>query len=352
MTFNDRPRRPAQSPGDVPPGRDAGPADDGPAPLNRALVSAVGLRKGFHGLEAVAGVTFSAASGECLGILGPNGAGKSTLVRMVCCVSPPDSGELNVFGRPVRDCPRLIKARLGVCPQEDNLDPDLDVRQNLLVYAGYFGITGRAGRAAAERLLDFVNLRERAASPATELSGGMKRRLVFARALVNNPALMVLDEPTTGLDPQVRRELWQYIDRLKSGGTSFLLTTHYMEEAARLCDRVIIMDKGEIIAAGRPAELVARHIGRTIIETGADGPGRPALEALLAGRALRRETVGGRLLISGDDNSALHEELDRRFPGLAFQHRMANLEDVFLKLTGRTLNEADPAGDDPPGGQR
>ncbi|MDO8462076.1 MAG: ABC transporter ATP-binding protein [Deltaproteobacteria bacterium] len=228
--------------------------------MNPVIISASQIVKKFNGLTAaVDGVSFSIEKGKCFGFLGPNGAGKTTLMRMIYCFSPRSSGTMTVFGRdPLRE-PRSIKQRIGVAPQEDSLDPDLTVIQNLEMYARYFDIPKTVVQQRAERLLDFFQLKEKVRSKIDKLSGGMKRRLIIARALINEPELLVLDEPTTGLDPQARHAIWAKLEELKSQGVTLVLTTHYMEEAARLCDELVIMDLGKIIEKGSPAELVERH---------------------------------------------------------------------------------------------
>jgi lipooligosaccharide transport system ATP-binding protein len=225
----------------------------------RAAVRARGLRKAYDGIVAVDGVDFTVARAECFGFLGPNGAGKTTTMKMIYGLASVGEGTLEVLGLDVARRRREVKARLGVVPQEDNLDRDLDVGENLLVQAGYHGMAGRAARARRDELLAFANLETRARANVRELSGGMRQRLLIARALVNRPELIVLDEPTTGLDPQARRGVWDVLAGLREQGVTFLLTTHYMEEAARLCDRLVIMDAGKIVVEGTPAELTARH---------------------------------------------------------------------------------------------
>jgi lipooligosaccharide transport system ATP-binding protein len=224
-----------------------------------AAVRARGLRKTYDGIVAVDGVDFTVQPAECFGFLGPNGAGKTTTMKMIYGLASVGEGTLEVLGLDVALRRREVKARIGVVPQEDNLDRDLDVGENLLVHAGYHGLTGRAARDRRDELLAFANLRHRAKANVRELSGGMRQRLLIARALVNRPELIVLDEPTTGLDPQARRGVWDVLAGLREQGVTFLLTTHYMEEAARLCDRLVIMDRGKVVDEGAPAELTARH---------------------------------------------------------------------------------------------
>jgi len=227
--------------------------------VSQPAVRARGLRKRYDGLVAVDGVDFDVPAGICFGFLGPNGAGKTTTMKMGYGLASVDEGTLEVLGRDVSRRRREVKSRLGVVPQDENLDKELSVRENLLVQAGFHGIRGREAQARADELLEAALLSARAASTPAQLSGGMRKRLLIARALVNRPDLVVLDEPTTGLDPQARRTLWQTLDELRAGGVTLLLTTHYMEEAARLCDRLVIMDAGRILAEGAPAELVTRY---------------------------------------------------------------------------------------------
>ncbi|MDI9634167.1 MAG: ATP-binding cassette domain-containing protein [Methanolinea sp.] len=299
------------------------------------LIVARDLVKDYGDARAVDRVSFTVGEGEVFGFLGPNGAGKTSTMRMIQCVSPPTAGELSVFGVDVREDPASIKARLGVVPQETNLDTDFSCRENLLVYARYFGIPAREARERAERLLDFVQLAEKADQPVEGLSGGMKRRLVLARALVNDPLLLVLDEPTVGLDPQARHLIWEKIRALRAEGKTVLLSTHYMEEAERLCDRLVIMDRGRILVEGRPADLVRAYAGEEIVEA-ENAPG------VLS--CLREE--GCRFEVHGDMVQAFPErprELAQRIlsecnPGRVLVRR-GTLEDVFLSLTGRELRE-------------
>jgi lipooligosaccharide transport system ATP-binding protein len=226
-----------------------------------SIVSAQGLTKIYGSITAVAGIDFAIEQGECFGFLGPNGAGKTTVMRIISCFLPPTSGTVTVFGADVTREPSSIKARLGIMPQEDNLDPDLSVFENLIVYARYFDIPKKESVPVANTLLSFVELQDRGKTNIKDLSGGMKRRLMLARALVNTPELMILDEPTTGLDPHSRRAVWERLNQLKYKNTTLLLTTHYMEEAERLCDRVAIMDQGKIVTVGSPQDLMAEHGG-------------------------------------------------------------------------------------------
>ena len=294
------------------------------------------LAKTYGTLEAVRGVSFEVAPGEVVGFLGPNGAGKTTTVRMISCFLPPSSGSAHVFGVDVRDRPRDVKRMLGICPQEDNLDPDFNVLKNLLVYGRYFGMGGRDLRERSERLLDMVQLLDRKKSAVAELSGGMKRRLVLARALINEPRVLILDEPTTGLDPQARHAIWTRVRALRATGVTVLLTTHYMEEAAQLCDRVIVIDNGTILLEGTPAGLVEREVGHTVVEA---WNFTEEFAAFLRGLSGRVEVVGDRLYFYPRESDHIERLLEERFEHQERLIRRATLEDVFLKLTGRALRD-------------
>ncbi len=304
------------------------------------MIYARGLVKKFGDFTAVDGIDLEVARGEAFGFLGPNGAGKSSTMRMIGCVSSPTAGELRILGMdPDRDGPR-IRARLGVCPQLDNLDPDLTVFENLTTYARYFGIPRAEGRRRAQELLEFVQLAEKANSRVDPLSGGMKRRLTIARAMVNEPELVLLDEPTTGLDPQARHLLWERLFRLKQGGATLVLTTHYMDEAEQLCDRLVVMDGGKIVAEGSPRHLIDTYSTREVVELrfGDDAPS--AYVEKLSGVGERVDPLPDRLLLYSADGDAAVAEVHRR--GLAPSSvlvRRSTLEDVFLILTGRTLVE-------------
>ncbi|MEU7525567.1 ABC transporter ATP-binding protein [Saccharothrix sp. NPDC042600] len=300
------------------------------------LVAAKGLTKHFGDFQAVRGIDVEVHRGEAFGFLGPNGAGKSSTMRMVSCVSPRTGGELSVLGMdPNRDGPR-IRARLGVVPQLDNLDTELTVRQNLEIYGRYFGMSRARVREKAAELLDFAQLTERADDEVEPLSGGMKRRLTIARSLVNDPELVVLDEPTTGLDPQARHLLWDRLFRLKQNGVTLVITTHYMDEAEQLCDRLVVMDGGKIVAEGSPVELIRRYSTREVLELRFP-PGEQDPTAV-RGLADRVEVLPDRLLLYTDDGeaalSAAHHRGVRPASSLV---RRSSLEDVFLRLTGRTL---------------
>ena len=287
------------------------------------------------------GIDFSVAEGECFGFLGPNGAGKTSTMKMIYGLATIDGGVLNVLGEDVTTNRRAIKARVGVVPQEDNLDRSFSVRDGMIVHGRYFGVDAETAARRADELLSFVQLTEKAGEEVFALSGGMKRRLLIARSLVNEPDLVVLDEPTTGLDPQARHAVWTALERLKREGTTLILTTHYMDEAARLCDRLVIMDHGKIVTEGTPADLIAEHVGRDVLELEVeDDFPTEQLVASLEGRCDSYEVTERRLLFYGDDAEALLEAIDHdRFDIEQALVRRAGLEDVFLRLTGRTLRE-------------
>ncbi|HEY0804431.1 MAG TPA: ABC transporter ATP-binding protein [Pseudonocardiaceae bacterium] len=304
-----------------------------------ALVTATGLVKRFGSFTAVDGIDIDVRPGEAFGFLGPNGAGKSSTMRMVACVSPRSGGDLKVLGMdPDVDGP-AIRARIGVVPQADILDNELTVRQNLQIYGRYFGLSRAHVRAKATELLAFAQLTDRADDEVEPLSGGMKRRLTIARSLVNDPELLLLDEPTTGLDPQARHLLWDRLFRLKQEGVTLIITTHYMDEAEQLCDRLVVMDGGRIVAGGTPAELISRYATREVLELRFT-PGGAQAAALPAVRALgdRIEELPDRLLVYTADGeetlAAAHQAGVRPQSSLV---RRSTLEDVFLRLTGRTL---------------
>jgi lipooligosaccharide transport system ATP-binding protein len=304
------------------------------------IIRARGLAKRFGELLAVAGIDFSVREGECFGLLGPNGAGKTSTIRMITCVSPVSAGELLVDGMDVRNRGRQIKARLGVVPQEENLDPDLTVWQNLAVYARYYDIPIPEARRRAQEILELFQLAERRKEIVDNLSGGMKRRLIIARALINEPRILVLDEPTTGLDPQARHLVWQKLRYLRSQGITMLLTTHYMEEAAHLCDRLVVMHEGRILAEGSPLALIQEHVGRQVLELRLDdGRRQAAIETLRRRAAVLLEEVEDVLYAFGADEDweAVLEEFSAFGDGARL--RAATLEDVFLRLTGRGLRE-------------
>jgi lipooligosaccharide transport system ATP-binding protein len=303
---------------------------------SHTIIEATHLRKSFGELLAVDDISFAASRGECFGILGPNGAGKTSTIRMIYGFSPPTAGELLVFGLDVSRHARAIKARIGVCQQENTLDPDLTAFQNLTVFARYFDLPRSVADERARALLRFMALDHRREAKAVELSGGMVRRLIIARALINQPDLLILDEPTTGLDPQSRHQVWERLEELRAQGLSILLTTHYMDEASRLCDRLMIMDQGRILVEGPPGELIRRHIGHDIIEVAEPSD---ELRDFVRERHLDSEDLGHRLIIYLADGDHLYGEIrDRYCPG-GCTMRMATLEDVFLRLTGRELRE-------------
>jgi lipooligosaccharide transport system ATP-binding protein len=294
------------------------------------------LRKAYGTLNAVDGISFAVQSGECFGLLGPNGAGKTTTIRMLYGYTPRDAGRLELFGLDIDVHLREIKRRIGICQQEDSLDPDLTVRDNLVGYARYFAISRQEAQRRADELLDFFALQSRAKDKILVLSGGLKRRLMLARALVNQPEFLILDEPTTGLDPQSRQLLWEKLNELKKQGLTILLTTHYMEEAERLCDRLVIVDHGQILVEGKPRELVREHVGHTVLEI-AD-PDQQVRD-FLAREACRVEDLDRRMLVYLDDGDELFLRLTRDVRTEGCTLRPAGLEDLFLKLTGRELRE-------------
>jgi lipooligosaccharide transport system ATP-binding protein len=304
-----------------------------------SLIHARGLTKHFDDLVAVDAVDFDVQRGEAFGFLGPNGAGKSSTMRMIGCVSPPSGGTLRVVGLDPLEHGAEIRARLGVVPQEDTLDMELTVRENMLIYGRYFGLARKVVHERAERLLEFVQLDERADSKVEPLSGGMKRRLTIARSLINEPDILLLDEPTTGLDPQARHLVWDRLHALKHAGATLLLTTHYMDEAEQLCDRLVVMDKGKIAAEGSPLELIRRYSTREVVELRFATEEPPVdLTGRVDGLARRIETLSGRLLIYTDEGDRAAERIHEL--GVHPQStlvRRSTLEDVFLHLTGRTL---------------
>jgi lipooligosaccharide transport system ATP-binding protein len=307
-------------------------------PDDLPLIYARSLRKRFGDFTAVDGIDIDVARGEAFGFLGPNGAGKSSTMRMIGCVSQPTEGTLRILGLdPARDGAK-IRARLGVCPQQDTLDPELTVRQNLTVYARYFGIPRRAARAKADELIEFVQLTDRANSRVEPLSGGMKRRLTIARALVNDPEVVMLDEPTTGLDPQARHLVWERLFRLKKQGVTLVLTTHYMDEAEQLCDRLVVMDGGKIVATGAPRELIETYSTREVLELRFNADDQSVYAEKLDGIGARTEVLPDRILLYADDgDAALDEVTGRGLSPSSVLVRRSSLEDVFLHLTGRTL---------------
>ena len=301
------------------------------------MIEAQGLTKRYGDFTAVDGIDFAVARGETFGFLGPNGAGKSSTMRMIGAVSPASGGTLRVLGQDPEHDGSEIRQRLGVVPQEDNLDLELDVGENLLVYGRFFGLPRDEIRRRSDELLEFVQLTDRREARVDSLSGGMKRRLTIARALVNSPELMLLDEPTTGLDPQARHALWDRLYRLKQQGVTLVLTTHYMDEAEQLCDRLVIMDQAKIVAEGSPRELIEQFVEREVVELrfGTQN-GRPALDDL----GDHVEVLQDRIVIGADDGDAVVDQVHARglHPETVLVRR-STLEDVFLRLTGRSLND-------------
>ncbi len=308
------------------------------APAQAPLISARGLTKRFAAFTAVDAIDFDVAQGESFGFLGPNGAGKTSTMRMIGCVSPVTEGKLSILGLdPTTDGPR-IRGRLGVVPQEDSLDTELSVRDNLVIYGRYFGLNRAEATRRAVELLDFVQLGERAKDKVEPLSGGMRRRLTIARALINDPSILLLDEPTTGLDPQARHLLWERLYRLKQRGVTLVLTTHYMDEAEQLCDRLVVMDKAKIVAEGSPRSLIERYSSREVTELRFPAGVQETLGAELEGLGDRIDRLPDRVLVYSEDGEAVAAQVHAR--GLVAETmlvRRSSLEDVFLRLTGRTL---------------
>ncbi|MBA2953129.1 ATP-binding cassette domain-containing protein [Nocardioides sp. MAH-18] len=302
------------------------------------MILAAGLRKSFGGFEAVRGIDVDVRRGEAFGFLGPNGAGKSSTMRMIAAVSPVSGGTLRILGLdPATDGPQ-IRARIGVCPQEDTLDTEISVRDNLYVYGRYFGLPRGEVRQRVDELLEFVQLTEKANAMVDDLSGGMKRRLTIARSLINRPEVLLLDEPTTGLDPQARHVVWDRLFRLKQQGVTLVLTTHYMDEAEQLADRLVVMDKGVIVAEGSPLSLIAEHSTREVAElrfgVGENEQHASKVEDL----ADRVEVLPDRLLLyTADGEETVAKVHERGLTPAATLVRRSTLEDVFLRLTGRTL---------------
>lgn len=302
------------------------------------MIFASGLRKSFGSFEAVRGIDVDVRRGEAFGFLGPNGAGKSSTMRMVAAVSPVSGGTLRILGLdPATDGPE-IRARIGVCPQEDTLDTELTVRDNLFVYGRYFGLPRKEVRERVDELLEFVQLTEKANAMVEDLSGGMKRRLTIARSLINRPEVLLLDEPTTGLDPQVRHVVWDRLFRLKQQGVTIVLTTHYMDEAEQLSDRLVVMDKGVIVAEGSPLALIAEHSTREVAELRFGVGEHEALAGKVEDLADRVEVLPDRLLLyTADGEETIAKVHERGLQPVATLVRRSTLEDVFLRLTGRTL---------------
>jgi lipooligosaccharide transport system ATP-binding protein len=303
---------------------------------NGAMIHARGLVKRFGELVAVDGIDLDVKQGEAFGFLGPNGAGKSSTMRMIGCVSPVTGGTLRILGKDPATEGAQIRARLGVVPQQDTLDFELTVRENVLIYGRYFGLSRRELKPRIDELLDFVQLTERAGDKVEPLSGGMKRRLTIARSLVNDPDLLLLDEPTTGLDPQARHVVWDRLFRLKQQGKTFVVTTHYMDEAEQLCDRLVVMDHGAIVAEGSPWQLIQRYSTREVVEIRFEDE-RPR-NGEIEGVAERVEELPDRVLLyTRDGDATANAVADRGLPPHSTLVRRSTLEDVFLHLTGRTL---------------
>jgi len=306
--------------------------------MSAPLVEATQLTKRFEEFTAVDHIDFTVEAGEAFGFLGPNGAGKSSTMRMIGAVSPVSSGSLTVLGLDPSDHGAEIRARLGVVPQEDNLDNELPVEENLLIYGRYFDLSRKVLRPRIEELLDFAQLTERRTSKVESLSGGMRRRLTIARSLINQPELILLDEPTTGLDPQARHALWDRLYRLKRDGVTLIITTHYMDEAEQLCDRLVVMDNGAIVAEGSPLALIAEHSTKEVVELRFRIGEQEAIVDRLDGIAKRLEALPDRVLLYTDDGDTavaiIHE---RGIHPESVVVRRSTLEDVFLRLTGRSL---------------
>jgi len=318
----------------------ARPPGDGPAAGAVPLVVARGLTKRFGTFTAVDGVDFEVRPGEVFGFLGPNGAGKTSTMRMIAAVSPVSDGVLRVLDRDPATQGAKIRAQIGVVPQENNLDEELSVSDNLFIYGRYFGLPRATVRARIVELLEFAQLSERANDKVTVLSGGMKRRLVIARALINAPSMVLLDEPTTGLDPQARHLVWERLRSLTDRGVTLLLTTHYMDEAEQLCDRLLVMSDARIVAEGSPDALIAEHAGREVLELRFAPGALPAAAGRVAGIGTRQEVLPDRVVIYGHDAEQLTAAVNERGADItSMLVRRASLEDVFLRLTGRALIE-------------
>jgi lipooligosaccharide transport system ATP-binding protein len=302
-----------------------------------SLIHARGLTKRFGTLTAVDGIDLDVARGEAFGFLGPNGAGKSSTMRMIGCVSPPTGGTLRILGMDPVTQGSEIRARLGVVPQADTLDNELTVKENLVIYGRYFGLSRADVRKRADELLEFVQLAERRDSKVEPLSGGMKRRLTIARALVNDPEVLLLDEPTTGLDPQARHVVWDRLFRLKQRGVTLILTTHYMDEAEQLCDRLVVMDNGTIVAEGSPLALIREYSTREVVELRFASEAPVIADDAFGDLVRRVEVLPDRLLLYTDDGDALVPVAHERLHPQSVLVRRSTLEDVFLRLTGRTL---------------
>lgn len=307
-------------------------------PSGPPVISAQQLSKHYGDFRAVDGISFDVPAGESFGLLGPNGAGKSTTMRMIGGVSQRTSGRLTIMGLDPEEHGPEVRAHLGVVPQQDNLDEELRVRDNLLVYGRYFGLPMSYLRPKADELLEFAQLTDKATAKVDALSGGMKRRLIIARSLINEPKILLLDEPTTGLDPQARHILWDRLFRLKESGVTLILTTHYMDEAEQLCDRLVVVDKGRIMAEGSPAQLIRDHSTREVLELRFGSERNTTVAAELQGIGERLEPLPDRVLIYADDGEAALEQVTSRgLRPITSLVRRSSLEDVFLRLTGRSL---------------
>ena len=306
--------------------------------VDQPVIAARSLTKHYGDFAAVDGISFAVPAGESFGLLGPNGAGKSTTMKMIGGVSQRTSGELTIMGLDPEQHGPEVRAHLGVVPQQDNLDEELRVRDNLLVYGRYFGLPMSYLRPKADELLDFAQLTDKAGAKVDSLSGGMKRRLTIARSLINEPKILLLDEPTTGLDPQARHILWDRLFRLKESGVTLILTTHYMDEAEQLCDRLVVVDKGKIMAEGSPAALIKEHSTREVLELRFGSERNTTVAGELQGIGERLETLPDRILIyTADGEAALEQVTARGLRPITSLVRRSSLEDVFLRLTGRSL---------------
>lgn len=318
-----------------------------PVDIKSEIISAHNLTKRFGAFTAVKEVNFSVYRGECFGLLGPNGAGKTSIARMIFGFSPLTSGRLLVLNRDITTEAREIKAFLGVVAQDDNLDPELTVRENLLVYASYFRLPRSVARKRAAEILDFMDLTEKSDALVQELSGGLKRRLTIGRALINKPELLILDEPTTGLDPYARHIVWQRLRKLKENGTTMLLTTHYLEEASQLCDRLIVINKGSILDEGSPQTLIERHVGITAMELAVEPQWHEAMLDNCSPWLKAYQYIGENLILYSEKGQVLADKINKFLAkhGIVASYqriRPTNLEDVFLKLTGKTLDDGSP----------
>ena len=300
------------------------------------IIDIQNLVKQFDGFTAVNDISFSVDRGEFFGLLGPNGAGKTTTIRMLYGFSPPTRGKLRIFGMDIRTDFRKIKSKIGVCQQDNTLDPDLSVEQNLHVFAGYFSIPKKKAGERTQELLDFFALGHKKDAKVMELSGGMARRLILARSLINRPELLILDEPTTGLDPQSRHQVWEKLEDLKKTGLTVVITTHNMEEASHLCDRLVIVDHGKILVDGSPEGLIERHAGNNIIEI--EGPDQMLIEYVKE-NDIGYDDLGRRLILYETETKDLNNTIRERFCNDKCIYRNSTLEDVFLRLTGRELRE-------------